>query len=477
MSQELTFEVRDRLSSSQVVDLVRLYGNEWWSNDRTRSDVERMLLASDLLFAIVEQQSDSLVAFARVLTDRVYLALILDVIVAPEHRDRGLGRLLVESICLEPTLRERRERRARCASLSSFRSTAGGVSPSGSAARGSCGAARTRSSSTPRPRRRLQPTSRAGARARRRGRGVVARRLKQGNRLGVVSPSSPVTPETNEQFARGSSYLEDLGFEVIAGRHVRSQTLGYCASPREKGDDINAMFADRSIDGIICAQGGATANACLPHLSWPTIRANPKVFVGMSDITVLLNAIHEKTRLVTFHGNDLVWGLGRNPTDYDRNAFVRSLMEGRPGTIEANGERRTIRGGRCEGVALGGNLRCLLKLAGTPYLPDTAGSVLFLEAVDVTPETCDCMVHQLEQMGVFETLSGVVVGHIDGLQGKTGTTQLEDVLLTATARHSFPILKVDDFGHNCPNTVLPIGARVRVDADRQTIDQAEPFIA
>jgi GNAT superfamily N-acetyltransferase len=104
MSEELTFEVRDRLSSSQVDDLVWLYGNEWWSKERTRSDVKRMLLASDLLFAIVEQQSDSLVAFARVLTDRVYLALVLDVIVAPEYRDHGLGRLLVEAICSEPTL-------------------------------------------------------------------------------------------------------------------------------------------------------------------------------------------------------------------------------------------------------------------------------------------------------------------------------------------------------------------------------------
>jgi muramoyltetrapeptide carboxypeptidase len=199
--------------------------------------------------------------------------------------------------------------------------------------------------------------------------------------------------------------------------------------------------------------------------------------MGISDITVLLNAIHATTRLVTFHGNDLMWGFGRNPTDYDRSAFVRTLMKGHAGTIEPNGERQTMRGGGGEGVALGGNLRCLLKLAGTPYLPALAGAILFLEAVDVTSETCDCMVRQLEQMGIFEELNGVVVGHVDGLQGKVGATQLEEVLRAVTASHDFPILKVDDFGHNCPNAVLPIGARVRLDADRQTIKQVEPFIA
>jgi predicted GNAT family N-acyltransferase len=104
MTQEPRFEVRDHVSSSHLDDLLRLYGNEWWSKERTRSDVESMLLASDLLFAVIEKKSDSLVVFARVLTDRTYFALVLDVIVAPEHRGHGLGRLLVERICSEPTL-------------------------------------------------------------------------------------------------------------------------------------------------------------------------------------------------------------------------------------------------------------------------------------------------------------------------------------------------------------------------------------
>jgi GNAT superfamily N-acetyltransferase len=98
------FEIERVLTRSQVDDLLDLYGGEWWTMERTRADVERMLAASDLVFAVVESSSGRVVGFARVLTDQTYVALILDVIVAPEHRGQGLGRLLVESILAEPAL-------------------------------------------------------------------------------------------------------------------------------------------------------------------------------------------------------------------------------------------------------------------------------------------------------------------------------------------------------------------------------------
>ena len=127
--------------------------------------------------------------------------------------------------------------------------------------------------------------------------------------------------------------------------------------------------------------------------------------------------------------------------------------------------------GTAEGKLLGGNLLCLLKLAGTPYWPDFTGAILFVEALNIPPEGCDHQFRQLEQMGVFDAVRGVVVGYIDGLQkGDSALLQMEDVLLRVTADYGFPILKVNDFGHNCPNTVLPVGGQVKVDADRQTVE-------
>jgi len=281
-----------------------------------------------------------------------------------------------------------------------------------------------------------------------------------------------------EPFERGIEVLKEMGFRVIIGDHVYATTLGYAASPGEKASDINAMFADPSIRAIICSQGGDTANACLPYLAWNTIRENPKVFLGMSDITVLLNAIYAKTGLVTFHGHDVIWGLGGDLAPYDLQEFVGRLIEGRIGKINRHGQRETIRGGMAEGTLLGGNLKALLKLAGTPYFPNFSKSILFIEGLRLTAQHCDFMLNQLKQIGVFEDIQGVVIGYIQGLDNDPDApAQMGDVLLHITAEHDFPILKANDFGHGCPNTVLPVGARVAIDADAREMQILEDCLA
>jgi predicted GNAT family N-acyltransferase len=94
----------DRLSEAHARDLHSLYQNEWWSKGRTEDDVRVVLEHSDLLVGIVSTGDDRLAAFARVLTDRIFKAVIFDVIVAPGHRDRRLGRALMERLCGHPDL-------------------------------------------------------------------------------------------------------------------------------------------------------------------------------------------------------------------------------------------------------------------------------------------------------------------------------------------------------------------------------------
>ncbi len=306
---------------------------------------------------------------------------------------------------------------------------------------------------------------------------IIPKKLVKGDSIGIVSPSTPVTQELAGQFKKGIEFVENLGFNVVVGKHVYSNTLGYAASPQEKAEDINQMFADESIKAIICSQGGVTANSCLPYLNWNGIREYPKVFLGISDITVLLNAIYYKTGLITFHGNDVVWGFGRNPSTYDEQEFITRLIDGKIGEIPPSRKRRTVRSGAAEGKLLGGNLHCLLKLAGTPYFPDFTRAILFVEAIGITPEGCDHLFQQLKQIGVFDQIRGVIIGYIDGLQNnEKALMQMEDVLLHVTTEYNFPVLKADDFGHNCANTVLPIGGEVRINTDSLTIEVLEKCV-
>jgi GNAT superfamily N-acetyltransferase len=88
----------------RVGQLLELYRSAWWAADRTAEDVRAMLAGSDLVFAVVDRRVDRLVGFARVLTDEVYLALLLDVIVAPNARGSGLGRVVLDAVVSHPRL-------------------------------------------------------------------------------------------------------------------------------------------------------------------------------------------------------------------------------------------------------------------------------------------------------------------------------------------------------------------------------------
>jgi muramoyltetrapeptide carboxypeptidase len=300
---------------------------------------------------------------------------------------------------------------------------------------------------------------------------IIPMRLKKGDRIGVVTPSAPLnSSELVARLKNEIALLEGMGFEVVLGRHAL-KVNGYLAGgPEEKAEDINDMFADRTVSAIICSQGGGTANSCLPYLDWDKIRRNPKIFQGFSDISVILNSISTKTGLVTFHGHDVAWGLGWKPSEYDLNEFRLRLIGGMTGEVNPSGERRKVRGGSASGKLVGGNIMCLLKLAGTPYWPDCTDSILFMEGYTVGPDDCYYMFHQLEQMGVFEEISGAVVGYVHSLQrSPVPVPQMEDIPLDVSRRYDFPILKTNDFGQECPATVLPVSAAARVDADAKTL--------
>lgn len=293
---------------------------------------------------------------------------------------------------------------------------------------------------------------------------MISNKLEAGQKIGILSPSDPIENLENKQFNDGIQFLEKLGFKIIKGKHLNPK------SPQEKAEDLHYLFSNKEVDAIICSQGGDSAEEVLPHINWEIIKDNPKIFLGISDITVLLNSIYHKTGLITFHGNDIKYGFGRNPSDYDKKEFVERLIEGKIGEINPNRESKKIREGKAKGKLLGGNIRCLLKLADTEFWPNFEDSILILEAYHLTEENCLKYFKKLKELGVFDKIKGVVVGFIYGMQVENPKSkQMENILLDFTKDYDFPILKVNNFGHNCPNTTLPIGCQVELNADDKKI--------
>ena len=296
---------------------------------------------------------------------------------------------------------------------------------------------------------------------------MIPKKLQIGDTIGIVSPSGAVTKDLKHQLDKGINFLKNLGFKVKIGKNALNNTLKYTATPQEKADDMNTMFADNKIKAIVCSQGGVNSNSILPLLNFEVIKNNSKIFLGMSDITVLLNAIYQKTGLVTFHGNDVMWGFGAEHADYDEQEFIDRLVKTKIREINHNSKWKCIREGITEGVLIGGNLSCISLLLYTEYCPDFSDKVLFLEDCDseFTPEMIDMNLNRLKQAGVFEKIKGLWIG----CYNHKSKIPYEEIVMNVVKDHSFPILKCDDFGHNTPNTTIPIGVKVKLDATNRQV--------
>ena len=303
-------------------------------------------------------------------------------------------------------------------------------------------------------------------------------RLRPGDRVGVVTPSWPVSmspsPDPRAELEQGLECLRGLGLEPVLSEHALAET-GYTAgTAQQRASDINTMFADPSIRAIIASHGGQVAHDVLPHLDWDVIRANPTIFMGFSNVTTLTLAIHARTRLVTFNGNMVMWHLGMEPTDYDLEEFRAVLMEGRTGPVPRNSSWVTVRDGDARPGRLVGDAIGLRGLAQTPYqVPLDDDLVLFFEGGSDPPGATQTYLHHLDFMGVFERTRGALIGYDGASVWGKPEVPFSEILLEVTDGYRFPIVTCDDFGHGCPNTVLPIGVPATLHADTATLEILE----
>lgn len=188
--------------------------------------------------------------------------------------------------------------------------------------------------------------------------------------------------------------------------------------------------------------------------------------------TALLNAIYTKTGMITYHQNDVIWGLGRKTSQKEIEDFTLRLIQGKNGKIAHFTKWKCLKEGKVEGVLIGGNLSTLIKLLETEYCPNFDNAILFLEefAEESSLDEVDSKINILKQHKVFDKIKGLWIGYYEK---DTPIAKMEDVIRNNLKEYSFPILKCNDFGHNCENIVLPIGAKVRLDATNCEVEILE----
>jgi muramoyltetrapeptide carboxypeptidase len=310
-------------------------------------------------------------------------------------------------------------------------------------------------------------------------------RLKPGDNIGLIAPSSNTREDEEIYFAM--DILKSFGFKVTAGEHLFNRH-GYLAGKDEdRASDVNKMFADKSIDAIYCLRGGYGSPRMLPYLDFSTIAKNPKVLVGYSDVTALLNAIYARTGIVTFHGPIANQTFSEYTVKNFKNVLFEPnhnielatppLFEAVEGQAEKDNRLTTVTPGTATGRLIGGNLSLLVKLVGTPYEPDYTDKILFLEDVEEAPYRMDGMLTHLLIAGRLEKLAGIAFGKCTDCEAKGASLSLEQVINDRLGGLNIPVLKGLMIGHIEDMATIPIGVLATLDATRKTLTLNEPAVS
>ncbi|MDQ1468914.1 MAG: muramoyltetrapeptide carboxypeptidase, partial [Bryobacterales bacterium] len=268
------------------------------------------------------------------------------------------------------------------------------------------------------------------------------------------------------------------------GRNV-GQRFGYLAgTAQQRVDDLHAMFSDPAIQAVFCIRGGYGSAQMLDKLDYNLIRANPKIFLGYSDITALHTAIGKRTGLVTFHGPVSLSHLTEWSERHLRAALFQTRAigeltnppEGNP--LRAGHSLRTVRGGKARGPLTGGNLTLLSTTLGTPFDIETAGRILLMEDIGEDIYRIDRMFTQLRLAGKLQTAAGIVVGECKDCPppNHDSAYSLGEVIDYLLGDLNIPVLYGLSFGHTIDQVTLPLGAVAQLDADKQTLTVEEPGV-
>ena len=297
-------------------------------------------------------------------------------------------------------------------------------------------------------------------------------------KIGITACSDPLKPEFRAKMDQLSDVLRVMDIEVVMSSCIYDRGDGFSGNSHERAEALMDMYTDSGIDAIFDLSGGDMANAVIPYLDFGCICRNPKPFFGYSDLTTILNAIYKKTGqpAILYQLRNLLYddrenqrcrfrcfahACGRETFSNDHcNEKVKELCTAFTVKEKAfdlfDFPYAFVQGERMEGVLVGGNIRCFLKLAGTGYMPDFEGKILLLEALGGGVPQMVTYLSQLKMMGAFDKINGILLGTFTRMEDNDIRPDMV-ALVRDIAGPDMPIAKTAYIGHGCDARAALIG--------------------
>ncbi|MFN0110270.1 MAG: LD-carboxypeptidase [Blastocatellia bacterium] len=302
--------------------------------------------------------------------------------------------------------------------------------------------------------------------------------LKAGDLVSIVAPASNLK---SDYLARGVAELELLGFRVKRRQDILDKARYTAGSDQRRAEELMQAFADHEVKAVWAARGGYGVMRILNLLDEDVLRANPKIFIGYSDMTALHLYLYQRFGWVSFHGPMAAKDLASGAEHYNRETLLAAITQTQP-----MGEIKTAKtemlhsgsGKPVSGRLLGGCLTLIVAMMGTPDELDTRGAILFLEDTGTRPYAIDRMLQQLRLAGKFDEVRGIVFGEMtDCVQHAEQGYSLQDVLAECTADLGIPVMFGLPSGHSpVGNLTLPLGLMATLDAARGELSVDESAV-
>jgi len=294
---------------------------------------------------------------------------------------------------------------------------------------------------------------------------IRARRLKDGETIGIVAPAGPFDQQL---FAQGIAIIQSMGFETKTDERIFSRNGYLAGTDSARAAQFMAMVADHQVQAVMSARGGYGTLRIMEVLDYSKIGTASKAFIGFSDMTALHRAIYLRSGLVTFHG-PMVTTLARSG-ETTRLSWYRTLTEPVAPSIDLS-SARVLKSGIAQGVLTGGNLATLCHLTGTAIGAGFQGHILLLEDIGEAPYRIDRMLTQMKMAGLFNGMAGLVLGSFEDCGSGD---EIDALVLERFKDWPIPIVSGAPIGHGRNNWTVPLGIAAQLDTAKAELVFVEP---
>lgn len=276
--------------------------------------------------------------------------------------------------------------------------------------------------------------------------------IENSNKIAIVGCSNGQQEANREKIDYLLEVIKQVGLCPVCGDYLYERESYFSGTPEEKAKSLMDFYKDDEIKAIFDISGGDIANEILEYLDFSIIKNSEKIFYGYSDLTTIINAIYTKCEKAS--GLYQIRNLVYEDSEIQIQNFRNSIINDEQDLYDI--DYYFIQEGYMEGVVIGGNIRCLLKLAGTEYMPDFTDKILLLEGLNSSSQQVATYLCQLRQLEAFEKINGILLGTFTKLDSEIFVPSVEE-LVYKYAGGDIPIARTMDIGHGTDAKCIMIG--------------------